>query len=163
MEIHWFRQLFDDFYESVRNYLYYLSGDIELSEDLAQDVFLKLWEKKPLIDEKTLRPLLYTIARNLYFNQHKRNSLAYKFANSVLERVERESPEFLFEMKEFDQHLQQALAKLPEKCRTFFLLNRIDGLKYHEIAENMGVTEKAVEKQISKAIKILKEKIDHKL
>jgi RNA polymerase sigma-70 factor (family 1) len=163
MEIHWFRKLFDDYYESVRNYIYYLSGDIGLSEDLVQDVFLKLWEKKPHLEEKTVKPLLFTIARNLYFNQHKRKVLAFKFANSYLERIERESPEFLFEMKEFDQKLQDAMGSLPEKCRTYFLLNRIDGLKYHEIAENMGVSEKAVEKQISKAMKILKEKLNRKL
>ncbi len=163
MEIHSFRKLFDDYYESVRNYLYYLSGDMELSEDLAQDVFLKLWEKKPKLEEKTIKPLLFTIARNLYFNQHKRKILAFRFVNSYLEKIEKESPEFLLEVKEFDQKLQDAMGQLPEKCRTYFLLNRIDGFKYHEIAENMAVSEKAVEKQISKAMKILKAKLNRKL
>ena len=162
MDISWFHEVFNEQYVAVRNYLYYLSADMELSEDLAQDVFFKLWEKQHGIDERTVKPLLFTIARNLYFNHHKRKALAFKFTNSYIESIERESPEYLLEMKEFDQKLQHELSMLPEKCRTFFLLNRIDGMKYHEIATAMKVSEKAVEKQISKALKILKEKFGHK-
>jgi RNA polymerase sigma-70 factor (family 1) len=162
-EIQWFRQVFDDYYKSVRNYIYYLSSDIELSEDLVQDVFLKLWEKQNNIEEKTVKSLLFTIARNLYYNHHKRKTLSFKFTNSYIEKVETESPEFLLEMKEFDQRLQHAIGKLPEKCRVYFLLNRIDGLKYNEISVVMKVSEKAVEKQISKALRLLKALSEHKI
>lgn len=42
----WFQKVFDDHYDYIRNYLYYLSGDMDLSDDLVQDVFLKLWEER---------------------------------------------------------------------------------------------------------------------
>ena len=55
----WFKNLFDEYYEYVRNYLYYLSGDIALAEDLAQDVFLKLWENKSTVNDSTIKPFLF--------------------------------------------------------------------------------------------------------
>jgi RNA polymerase sigma-70 factor (family 1) len=158
----WFKALFDDNYEYVRNYIYYLSGDIVIAEDIVQEVFLKIWEKQSELKHETLKALIFTIARNLYFNQHKRNILQFRFQNSYLSKIEHESPEYLLEMKEFDRNLQKAISDLPEKCRTYFLMNRIDERKYNEIADMMGVSVKAVEKQISKAIKILKKQTELK-
>jgi RNA polymerase sigma-70 factor (family 1) len=162
-DMHWFKEVFDKYYEYLRNYLYYLSGDITLSEDIAQDVFLKLWERQEQIRIETVKPLLFTIARNLYFNHHKRSVIEFRFTNTYVSRVEKESPDYLLEMKEFDKKLQRVISNLPEKCRTYYLLNRIDDMKYTEIAESMGVSVKAVEKQISKAMKILKKETNHML
>jgi len=80
-----------------------------------------------------------------------------------LEHTEKESPEFVLEMKEFDNKLQAAIADLPDKSRVVFLMNRIDGITYREIAENLGVSVKAVEKQMSRALRILREKLGDKL
>ena len=159
----WFKQVFDEYYEFIRNYLFYLSADMELSEDLAQDVFMKMWQSKDKIKDETIKPFLFKIARNLFLNSHKRKKLDLKFINTRLENPASESPEFLLEMKEFDWRLQHAISNLPEQCRTYFLLNRIDDMKYKEIADSFGVSVKAVEKQISKALKILREKFDRKM
>lgn len=159
----WFKKIFDEHYEFIRNYIFYLSGDIGIAEDLVQDVFMKIWERKDSINDLTLKPLLYKIARNLYFNMYKRNTLDIKFINASVHENENESPEFLLEMKEFDEKLQKALADLPEHCRTIFLMSRIDDLKYHEIAISFNISIKAVEKQISKALRLLRENIDYKM
>ncbi|HPR31036.1 MAG TPA: RNA polymerase sigma-70 factor [Prolixibacteraceae bacterium] len=159
----WFKNTFDEYYEFIRNYLYYLSGDIELAEDLTQDVFMKTWQLKDKINDETLKPLLFKIARNLFLNTRKRKKLDLKFVNTNVQRSENESPEYLLEMKEFDWRLQKALSALPEQCRTIFLLNRIDDMKYQEIADHFGVSIKAVEKQMSKALKLLREKFDYKM
>lgn len=159
----WFRAAFDACYESVRNYLYYLSGDMELSEDLVQDVFMKLWEKQNSVKQESIKPFLFTIARNLYFNTYKRKQIDIRFVNSLLTNSDNESPEFIMEQKEFDQRLQRAISSLPERCRTFYLLNRIDDMKYADIATTFGVTVKAVEKQISKAMKLLTESVGQRL
>jgi RNA polymerase sigma-70 factor (ECF subfamily) len=66
-------------------------------------------------------------------------------------------------MKEFDEQLQKAIASLPEKCRTIYLMSRMDGKTYTEIAENLGVSIKAVEKQISKALSIFREVFEVRL
>jgi RNA polymerase sigma-70 factor (ECF subfamily) len=159
----WFTSVFDDHYEFIRNYLFYLSGDMDIAEDIVQDVFMKLWEIRDTVKDETVKPLLFRIARNLYYNTHKRKMLDMKFVSMAEDNRENESPEYLLEMKEFDAKLQKAISKLPEHCRTIFLMSRIDDLKYHEIAESMKISVKAVEKQVSKALKILRQHIDYKV
>ena len=159
----WFKSVFDEYYDYIRNYLYYLCGDIEVAEDLAQDVFMKLWENRDKVNNITLKPFLFKIAKNLFINSHKRKNLDLKFINSRLDNTEIESPQYILEFKEFDQRLQNAISNLPEQCRTFFLLNRIDDMKYQDIAKNFGISVKAVEKQISKALKLLREQFEHKM
>lgn len=159
----WFKQIFEEHYEFIRNYIYYLSGDMDIAEDLVQDVFMKVWERRESINDQTLKPLLYKISRNLYFNLYKRNSLDIRFLNTIENRAEQESPEFLMEMNEFNDKLQKAISGLPEHCRTIFLMSRIDEMKYHEIADSLKISVKAVEKQISKALRLLRENIDYKL
>lgn len=159
----WFRNIFNNNYEYIRNYLYYLSGDMALSEDLVQDVFLQLWEKKDSVKDETVRAFLFTIAKNNFLKNRRRASYDLKFQASIFEKTENESPEYILEMKEFDEKLQQILSELPEKSRTVFLMHRIDGITYKEIAQNLGVSVKAVEKQMSKALSILNDKLGKKI
>jgi RNA polymerase sigma-70 factor (family 1) len=159
----WFKEIFDEHYDYIRNYLYYLSGDIDLAEDIAQDVFLKLWENRDKVNDSTVKPLLFRIAKNMFLNSHKRKVLDMKFVSNRAENVENESPQYVLELKEFDIRLQRAISNLPEQCRTFFLMNRIDDMKYQEIANNFGISVKAVEKQISKALKILRSQFEHRM
>ena len=159
----WFQEEFARNYEYILNYLFYLSGDSVLSEDLAQDVFLQLWEKRSIVKNETIRPYLFTIARNAFLKSIRRTKYDLKFRSTWFESVENESPEFIAEMKEFDEKLQKAIAGLPEKCRIVFLMHRMDEMKYIEIAENLGVTVKAVEKQMSKALSILRGQFSEKL
>lgn len=159
----WFKHIFDQNYQYVLNYLFYLSGDVALAEDLTQDVFMQLWDKRLNIKDDTVRPYLFTIARNCFLKNIRRKKYDLKFRSSYFENVENESPEYILEMKEFDKKLQKSLAELPDKCRVVFLMNRIDGLSYREIAENHGVSIKAVEKQMSKALAILREKLGGKI
>jgi RNA polymerase sigma-70 factor (family 1) len=159
----WFKLIFDEYYDYIRNYLYYLGSDMEIAEDLAQDVFMKLWENKDKVNDITVKPLLFKIAKNLYINSYKRKNLDLKFINTKTDSIENESPQYVLEVKEFDQRLQKAISNLPDQCRTFFLLNRIDDLKYQEIAKNFGISVKAVEKQISKAMKLLRDQFEQKM
>ena len=158
----WFKKTFNKYYNNIRNYVYYLSGDIYLSEDIAQDTFLKLWETDK-VNENTIKPFLFSISRNLYLNQYKKNRLNLKFINTQYEKLELASPEYILEYKEFDEHLQKAISNLPTTCRTYFLLNRMDDMKYKDIAISFGVSVKAVEKQMSKAIRLLKKEINNKI
>jgi RNA polymerase sigma-70 factor (ECF subfamily) len=67
------------------------------------------------------------------------------------------------EMQEFDEKLQAVLAKIPDGAREVFLMNRIDGLKYREIADILGLSMKAVEKRMSRALAILRDELDRKV
>lgn len=162
-EKEWFQNVFDNNYEYIRNYLYYLSGDIKLSEDLVQDVFLQLWEKRQSIRKETVRSFLFTVAKNAFLKNIRTKKYDLKFKSGYFEKIENESPEFILELKEFDSTLQNTISELPEKCRIIYLMSRIDEMTYAEIAENLGVGVKAVEKQMSKALAILREKLGLRL
>jgi RNA polymerase sigma-70 factor (family 1) len=158
-EKEWFKDIFDKNYEYIRNYLIYLSGDVSLSEDLTQEVFLQLWKTRSKVRDKTIRSYLFTIARHSFLKSRRRRKYDIKFRSTFYEEIDNKSPEFLMELKEFDQKLQKIISCLPNKCRAVFLMNRIDGMTYKEIAQNAGVTVKAVEKQMSKALAILRKEL----
>lgn len=155
-----YRTYFETYYGAIRNYLYFKTGDEGMAEDIAQDTFVKLWENRHKIERKTVKSYLYTIAGNLAINQLKRQQLQYKFMNQVEMHQDNLDPDYLMRMKEFDAKLQEVIASMPEGSREVFLMNRLEDLKYREIAERIGITVKAVEKRMSKALQILREKLN---
>jgi len=154
-----FKEIFDLYFNSIRNFIYFKVGDTGVAEDLAQDTFVKLWETRKGIKISTVKSYLYTIAGNLSINYLKRNQLNFKFRNQLEFNSNTRSPEYLLEMKEYEKKLNEVLAQIPEGSREVFLMNRIEGLKYKEIAENLGLSVKAIEKRISKALEIIREKL----
>ncbi|MDX8339803.1 RNA polymerase sigma-70 factor [Draconibacterium sp. IB214405] len=158
-----FIALFNEMFLPIKNYVYYKVGDIEVAEDIAQDTFTKVWEKRNEIRQNTMKSLLYTIANNLCINRFEHQQVVYEFANNYDRNQWDVSPEFELELKEFNIKLQNGIAGLTEKNRTVFLMNRIDGFTYKEIAENLGISVKAVEKRMKNALTDLKKTIKHKL
>ncbi|SHE45780.1 RNA polymerase sigma-70 factor, ECF subfamily [Mariniphaga anaerophila] len=156
-----FIELFRQMHGPIRNFVYYKTGDIELADDVAQDVFAKIWEMKSKIKSKTVRSLLYTMAANLSKNQMEHKYVVFEFANNYRNNGYEASPEYEMEMKEFDERLQKAIGLLKEKDRVVFLMNRIDRLTYNQVAENLGLSVKAVEKRMKNALGGLKKYIEY--
>ncbi|MEM0931626.1 MAG: sigma-70 family RNA polymerase sigma factor [Bacteroidota bacterium] len=145
--------------KTLFNFIYYKFGNEEKAHDAVQEAFVKLWENCGKVSPEKAKSYLYTVANNTYLNVIKAEKVRLKYAEPTLERSN-ESPEFLLEEKEYKEKLDNALNHLPENQRTTFLLNRIDGKKYAEIAEMEGVSVKAIEKRMHLALKFLRERID---
>lgn len=158
-----FDQIFVEWYNPVRNFIYYKTGDLQIAEDITQDAFLKIWEKRESIKIQTVKSLLYKIANNMFLNRQEHKKVLFKFINDYQINEFSTAPDYELEMKEFDKRLQLTLADLDEKNRIVFLMNRIDDLTYNEIAQNLGLSVKAVEKRMGKALSFLKEKLDVKI
>ena len=158
-----FDRIFSDWYYQLRNYVYYKSGDMQAAEDIVQDTFLKIWERKESIRPDTVKSLMYKIANNLFLNRLDHQKVLLKFTSDYSMSEYTAAPDFELEMKEFDQKLQRSISELDEKNRVVFLMNRIDDLTYKEIAQNLGLSQKAVEKRMGKAIAFLKEKLNVKI
>jgi len=158
-----FVDLFNKMYKTIKNYIYYKTGDIDLADDIAQETFLKVWEKRDEIRKETVKSLLYTIAGNLCKNRFEHQQVVFEFANRFRQNEHSVSPEFELELKEFNDKLQKAIGALKEKERVVFLMNRIEGLTYSQIADNLELSVKAVEKRMKNALNELKKTIKYKI
>lgn len=154
-----FQGIFKEHYKAIRNFIYFKCSDADMAEDIAQDTFLKLWETRHKIDKRTIKAYLYTIAQNITINQQKRNSLKFKFQKKPTADRDFDTPEKLAEMQEYEMKLNNVIAMLPDGGREVFLMNRLEDLTYNEIAERLGLSVKAIEKRMSKVLKILRDNL----
>lgn len=159
------KDLYDEYFESIRGFLYYKCSNIDLADDLVQETFIKIWSKRDDIKKETVKSLLYTIANNLLMNHFNHQKVVREHQKSANVSISSNtvSPQFQMEEAEFESKLNNAIAKLPDDCREVFLMNRIDKLKYAEIAERLNLSVKAIEKRMSKTIGLLKESLGMKI
>lgn len=158
-----FKSIFDEYYTPIKNFLYYKSGDIDLSEDITQDVFVKLWDKREEVQQETVKSYLYTIANNMLLNKIRHNKVVMTFAERNKTHQEEQSPEFALEEKEFKVELERVISAMPEKQREVFLMNRIEEMTYKEIADRLELSVKAVEKRMHGALGHIREHIKYKI
>lgn len=154
-----FKSCFDQFFDPIRRYLYFRCGNDELATDLAQEAFMKLWEKQLAYHPKQTKGLLYKMAGDLFISHIRKEKVAGKYIDSIGFQFESEDPESHLEYKELKARYEDALTSLPEKQRTVFLMNRIEELTYKEIAERLELSVKAVEKRMSLALSMLRTKL----
>jgi RNA polymerase sigma-70 factor (family 1) len=154
-----YQRIFKELYKPIRNFIYFKCSDIDMAEDLAQDTFVKLWETRHKIERKTVKAYLYTIAQNLTINQLKRKQLMYKFIKKPGLDRDFDTPEKLVEMQDYEKKLNAVIAMLPDGGREVFLMNRLEDLTYVEIASRLGLSVKAVEKRMSKVLRIFRDNL----
>lgn len=160
----WYRNLFDSHFESIRSYIYYRCGDACLSEDIAQEAFVKLWDLRDTAREETVVSLLYTIASNLLKNHHKHSKVVLNFQkNSSKSDLNSEEADSSIRQQELQMQLEKVLSEMPEKCRVPFLMNRIEELTYPEIAQRLNLSVKAIEKRMSEAIDFIRRNLEYKI
>ena len=154
-----YKQCFDQFFDPLRNYLYYKCGDGDLATDIIQDAFLKVWEKPIDVNSKTIKALLYKMANDAFFDHLRKNKVADKYLQRLELNFDASSPDKILEFEELKEQYETSLATLGEKQRSVFLMSRIENLTYKEISERLSVGIIAVEKRMGQALKVLKEKV----
>ncbi len=158
----YFNTFYKQHFQSVINFAYYKCGDQENALDLVQDAFSKIWENCSSIEFEKAKTYLFTTVNNLFLNKVRHQKVVMNYAKEApYMDTNNENPEYLLEEEEFKKKLQTAIASLSDIQREVFLMNRIDGKKYREIAELLDISQKAVEKRMSGALKILREQIEN--
>ena len=148
--------LFRYYYRPLCLYALHYIGDTDTVEDIVQDCFVRLIEHQEAGNPKAW---LYTAVRNACIDRIRRdNPLIANVEPCDLEGTI--TDEEAAERSLHEAELWTAIDSLPEKCREIFLLSKRDGKKYREIAELLSISEKTVEHQISKALRILRGKAE---
>ncbi|MEQ6118676.1 sigma-70 family RNA polymerase sigma factor [Reichenbachiella sp. MALMAid0571] len=159
-------QVFNDVHSShvvtLRNFLYYKLGDLEKAKDYTQEAFVRLWDNCSKVSLDKVKSYLFTIANRLFLDDtdHQKVALKFQIRSGVSESQQENNPEFLYRQEEFKIRLEEAVSNLPEKQRVVFLMSRIDKIKNKEIAKELNLSIKTVEKHISNSLKTLKANLD---
>ncbi len=154
-----FQKLFREHADDLYQFLYYKFGSDNNPQDLVQEAFIKLWNKCADVPPVKARSFLFTVARNQMLNELEKKKTVLKYQRQHQHQDSFETPEYLLEEQQFKDRLQVALQGLTEDQRTTFLLNRVEGKKHAEIAEMLGISQKAVEKRIYTALAKLRQDI----
>ncbi len=156
-------QIFHRHYNGLCRFTLALTRSADDVEDLVQDIFVRIWTNRALWNPKgSVSAYLYKAARNQSVNfikSRKTNSSARFVEGDVLPA---DAPgDLMDEManKDIFAAIGEAIERLPERCRSVFVLNRQEGLTYAEIARVLEISEKTVENQISHALKVLRREL----
>ncbi|WP_090784614.1 RNA polymerase sigma-70 factor [Pedobacter sp. ok626] len=136
--------------------------DFDLAEDLVQEVFISVWDKRDAINFKTsISSYLYAAVRYRFFDLIDKQKVKSDYVQSFqlfLDQGEFLTDNYIAE-KELAKIIENEIARLPIKMREIFELSRKLNLKNKQIAEHLGISEKTVKNQISLAMKVLRDKL----
>jgi RNA polymerase sigma-70 factor (family 1) len=154
-----FEQVFRKYYAGLCTYGRSILHDADEAEEIVQNVFVSIWEKREEIEiTQSLKSYLYRAVHNHCLNRIKHQKVRDEHQQYALyyQEVSYESVSQTVYKNELEQQLAKAIEKLPEQCRIIFKLSRFDELRYQEIADQLGLSVKTIENQIGKALKILR-------
>lgn len=147
-----FARLVDRYWERVRRWLFGLTGKQQMAEDVAQEAFLKAWIALPTLEEaETFRVWLFRIARHCWLDARRRSHSDLRRPMPTEPGSANPGPLKELLAEEARQQLQIALARLPAKYRSAYLLWTHEELPYAEIAQVLGINEETARWRVCKA------------
>lgn len=157
-----YKLLFDDYYEVLCNFAYGYMNDYDLSEDVVQEVFVYLWQKRKKLEIKSsIKSYLYSSVKNKCIEIIRRNKLEQKYIGEKLEEAKNNEEN---EEEEIDnlvriKKLYDSIEELPKKCKLIFKMAKMEGMTYNEISSELDLSVKTIESQMRRAFILLREKL----
>jgi RNA polymerase sigma-70 factor (ECF subfamily) len=159
-----FEKIYLQFYASLCVFAKSFVYDDDEAEEIVQSIILKLWEHKESTAEITsLKSYLYRAVRNTCLNHIKHEKIKNQYQDTSWIKLKEIESEFIdpYQNTELEEHINEAIFNLPERCREVFEMSRFDGLKNKEISEKLDISVKAVEANITRALATLRKKINN--
>jgi RNA polymerase sigma-70 factor (ECF subfamily) len=164
--------LFAIYFPRLNDFACKVVRDDVISQDIVQEVFVKIWEKRAEIEPINLEAFLFRLVRNRCIDYIKHlkvinNRMQEIQISSKYEELYRidfvgDEPYVLIE-QELKQKIEKTIDSLPERCREVFILSRMNGLKNKEIAEKLDINIKNVERHLSRAMQSFRENFTEEL
>ncbi|MDR1330643.1 MAG: RNA polymerase sigma-70 factor [Tannerella sp.] len=152
-----FRTLFYQFFTPLCVYAMRYVSNEEDCEDIVQETFLKIWKNRKTIEiSRSFRNFTVTAVKNACIDHLRRQETESAGKERFVESLAAGQSEDLYAVVELERMLHAALARLPEKTRATFEMNRLEGKTYSEIAEAQHVSVKTVESHMTRALKLLR-------
>jgi len=156
--------LFHHYWDAIYSTALMFTKSPELSEDLSQDIFARIWLKREKLAEvEQFDGYLFITARNLIFDHLRKKVFSGGYDDYFQEyfRDAALSPDQKLEFKEFEKSVQQAIEELPAQQQAAFRLSRFQGLSHEEIARQMGISKATVKSYIVRSIVTLRKILNH--
>lgn len=155
-----FEEVFKTYFGPLCNYVNSYIKDWESSREIVQGTFMKVWENKDTIQINTsAKSYLYSAVRNRMIDMIRSNKKLDEYKNAAnVDEIE----ENIEHMNSFvvREEILRSMDKLKPKMRKIFSLSKIEGLTYNEIAAYLNISKRAVEDNVAKALKLLKEDLE---
>ena len=155
--------LFKEYYQVLTLFANKYLNDLEQAKELVQDLFVHLYEKRDQLDiNSSLKSYLFRSTHNRCLNFINARKIRQKYAAYVNQHSDNTVNTLEQEVNkaELEHALYKAINDLPPRCRSIFKMNRFDGLSNGEIASKLKLSKRTVETQISKALRILRVKLE---
>ncbi len=164
-----YEYLFATYNPRLHNYALRFLADGDAVGDIIQDCFMKLWEKRGELILQSVGALLFRMVRNQCFNYLRHKALEdseWLQSLNLEDHSERlystdflDDPDQELLFQELKRQVEQTLDALPERSRQIFTMSRFDGMKNREIAEELGISVKVVERHIGRALKMFRRQL----
>ena len=154
-----YKEAFIRYYKKLVLTAYQIIEEEDLSKDAAQEVFFQIWKNKhKLPDKMKLLPYLKRSVINRSYNTIKSRSHHRGQGEDPIQFVAsaHPNPESQYQEKELRTVIAAAIQEMPPRCRSIYLLCRIEGMSHAEISKDLQISKKTIEKQMTKALKIIK-------
>lgn len=163
-----FEILFKRYYSPLTRFAWRYVNSKAIAEELIQELFTILWEKKGEWDiegENSIRSYLYKSAKNLALNHLKHQGIRDIYESDWMDQKEIPKIEYrdTYREEQIRIAIETAIEELPKRSKMTYKLHRHDGLTYEEIANVMDVSVKTVESQMTRTLKILRERLSYLL
>jgi RNA polymerase sigma-70 factor (ECF subfamily) len=156
-----FENLFKSHFKALHAYAFTIVNDMATAEEMVQNVFCRIWEKRSNIDiRQSAKAYLYRAVYHESINHLKKlKTMADYQRHAARNAPQGAGASEQLAGKELEEKIREALEELPEQCRTIFQMSRFSELKYREIADALGISPKTVENQMGKALRIMRLKL----
>ena len=156
--------LMNDYYKNLCGYANLFTKDPSKSEDIVQNIFVKIWIYRKKIDPNiSIKKYLYKSVYNEFIDQYRKNKSVISLEEKYLKVIDTIIDDNSLDIEKLMMNVNREIDKLPEKCKRVFILNKKEGLTHNEIAEYLQISTKTVESHITRAFKILNQKLGNKI